>query len=138
MFVCTGAKPAPRTSSKTLVALADRLLRSLTVATLLASLTACINPKGVRLISEGTLTGRILDATSRAPIAAATLQDEVDRTAMADPQGGFTVTLPSGVHTLLIHADGYRTDRVRVKVEPRVATLIGKDGYILLQRTTPP
>lgn len=138
MFVCTGAKPAPRTSSKSLATHALRPLRFLTIAISFACLTGCIDPKRLGLVSEGTLTGRILDASSRAPIAAATLQDEVDRTAMADPQGGFSFRLPSGPHTLLIHADGYQSDRVSVKVEPKATTLIGKDGYILLQRTPTP
>lgn len=129
---------APRATSKVLCRLGLRHIRMLTAVTFVACLTACINPKHLELQTTGTITGRILDSVTLQPIAAATISDELDRLANADPEGGFAMTIPSGTHHLLIHANGYQTMQEDVTVVPHTTTLITKDGYERMQAVAVP
>ena len=138
MFVCTRAELAPRTTSKVLYSLGLRRIRMLTAVSFVACLTACINPKHVGLENSGTIVGRVIDAATKDPIAAATISDELDRQAAADPSGAFSLMLPSGTHQLVIHADGYLTKRISIVVPSRATVLISKDGYLRMQTATTP
>lgn len=72
-----------------------------------------------------SLTGRLLNSLSGAPIAGATVQiDELKRTATSGGDGTFEFTdVPAGLYHLSIRSDGYSTRRTEVMVGATAVTL---------------
>jgi iron complex outermembrane receptor protein len=72
-----------------------------------------------------SLSGRLLNSLSGAPIAGATVQiDELKRTATSGGDGTFAFTdVPAGSYHLSIHSDGYSTRRTEVIVGVTAVTL---------------
>lgn len=69
----------------------------------------------------GTVWGRVTDAESGAPVAAAVSADGTPAVTLSDPQTGmFTLSLPSGVYTITVRENGYRrarSDNVEIAVD---------------------
>jgi iron complex outermembrane receptor protein len=65
-----------------------------------------------------TLTGRLLNSLSGAPVAGATVQlDEVKRTTTSGADGTFSFTnVPAGTYHVSIHSQGYSTRRSEIVV----------------------
>ena len=79
------------------------------------------------LAQEGgiTLSGRVLDATTRAPLPAAMLRlVEIHREARAHEDGSFTFGLvPAGSYKVTVHRIGYRSQTLSVEVVAGMAGL---------------
>ena len=71
-----------------------------------------------------TVSGRLLDALTGAPVPAATVQiDELKRQTTTTPDGGFTFdAVPPGTYHLSVRSAGYSSRRTEVTVAENVAT----------------
>ena len=73
--------------------------------------SGCDNPNGGGVTDRGTISGRIYDAQSHAPINSATVQvgEQVVRITPAE-KGGFVVkNVPTGTQTVVIASPGYQS-----------------------------
>lgn len=78
----------------------------------------------------GSVTGRVLDATTNRPIANAIVSVGSLYTATADGQGAFTFsTIPVGVQTVTARSPGYTTDSADVEIAKNKT---GSVGYLRL------
>jgi len=85
---------------------------------LFALLAACApNPNGQGVTDTGTITGRLVDAKTQAPINAATVSvGAVSVRLSASDNGGFTLTVPIGTQTVDINSIGYLPAHLQVVV----------------------
>jgi hypothetical protein len=64
--------------------------------------------------STGTIAGRVLDLSTGLPVNATFKMG--GRTASADENGTYALTLPAGLNALVVSADGYETRSMQVQV----------------------
>ena len=74
----------------------------------------------------GTVTGRVLDATTNRPIANALISVGSIYTATADTQGAFTLVLvPIGNQTVTARSPGFTTDSANATITKNQTTQVG-------------
>ena len=96
-----------------------------------ATLAACTpNPNGMGVADFGTVTGRVVDQLSQAPIAGATISigNVVAVTAVSDAGGFVLRNVPVGTQTLTIRAIGWSRYAAQVTVTKDMSTDIGVIG----------
>lgn len=70
---------------------------------------------------DGTLSGRILDATTGQPLIGATLfEPDLKRGTASNFDGEFTLKLPKGTYRFVVSFVGYKRDTVEVQIAPAV------------------
>jgi len=98
---------------------------------LFALLAACApNPNGLGVTDTGTITGRLVDAKTQAPINSATVAVGAQAVRLtASDSGGFTLTVPIGTQTVDINALGYVPAHLQVVVHKNQPSCI-TDGCV--------
>ena len=95
----------------------------------------CQNPNGGGVQDFGTITGRLLDARTGAPLSVSGVYISVGATvvSLVDSQGGFTIPhVPIGKQTVTVNAIGYETYSFQVNI---VKNQNSDAGYIKLTST---
>ncbi|HEY9086072.1 MAG TPA: carboxypeptidase regulatory-like domain-containing protein [Candidatus Tyrphobacter sp.] len=86
----------------------------------------CSQPNVVGVQDYGSVTGRVLDATSNLPIPNALVSVGSLFTASTDGRGGFVMTrVPIGQQTVTVRAAGYTTVTTNVAIVKDQAASIG-------------
>jgi hypothetical protein len=89
------------------------------IAALLAGVTGCNSDSLPPASGFATVTGVIVDATSNAPIAGATITIDTVLTATTDAAGKFSIDrVPSGIADYSVQAKGYQALSSTTNVEP--------------------
>jgi hypothetical protein len=108
----------------------------------MAILAACSpNPNGGGVTDTGTISGRVLDATTGQPISNAfvSVSSLINRTLVPSDQGGFVLTgVPIGQQTLTVSAIGYLNDVETITVQKDQTSQAGAGGIIRLNSTLGP
>jgi hypothetical protein len=95
------------------------VIRRFALVTMLVSplvLAACANPNGGGLQDFGTVVGRVINASSNAPVGN-TLVSIGARTVTPDARGGFVLrNVPIGMQTLTVQAAGFKPFTVQLEV----------------------
>ena len=104
---------------------------------LLAMGDSCSN--GVVGVQDyGSVTGRVLDATTNKPVPNAIVSVGSLYTVSADPQGGFTMPrIPIGTQTVTARAAGYTTANVDVDVAKNRNSTAGYLRIVPVASTVP-
>jgi hypothetical protein len=89
------------------------------VAALLAGLTGCNSDSLPPASGFATVTGVIVDASTNAPIAGATITIDTVLTATTDAAGHFSIDrVPSGIADYAVQAKGYQAVASTTNIEP--------------------
>ena len=82
----------------------------------------------------GSVTGRVIDAKTNAPVPSAQVSVGTTVTAITDPQGAFTLnTVPEGDQTVTVSAAGYVTQTVGATVHKNQTTQLDYIKLVLEQ-----
>lgn len=105
---------------------------------LLAALGDSCSNGVVGVQDYGSLTGRVLDATTNRPVANALVSVGSLYTVSADSQGAFTLPrVPIGVQTVTARAAGYTTDNVDTEVRKNRNVDVGYLRIVPVASTVP-
>ena len=83
-------------------------------------------PRGDTTVLDAYLSGVIRSYKGK-PLSASILVDPIGMEAATDEDGFFEIDLPAGDYEIVVQAEGYRTQRRKVRVDENGVTVLNAD-----------